>query len=64
MADTISAASARRISLAAQGFGTRHPDAVGTRQLNLLIQRRLARRERRRTDVEVTAARPLSVHAG
>ena len=39
MADTISAASARRISLAAQGFGTRHPDAVGTRQLNLLIQR-------------------------
>jgi spermidine/putrescine transport system permease protein len=32
--------------------------------LNVLIQRRLARRERRRTDVEVTAARPLSVHAG
>src|SRR3954452_10226014 len=44
MADTISAASARRISLAAQGFGTRHPtgpstSGVGTRQLNLLIQR-------------------------
>ena len=39
MADTISGASARRIGLAAQGFGTRHPDAVGTRQLNLLIQR-------------------------
>ena len=32
--------------------------------LNVVIQRRLARRERRRTDVEVTAARPLSVHAG
>ncbi len=39
MADTISPASARRIALAAQGFGTPHPDAVGTRQLNLLIQR-------------------------
>src|SRR3954464_11691599 len=39
MADTISPASARRVSLAAQGFGTRYPDAVGTRQLNLLIQR-------------------------
>ena len=32
--------------------------------LNVVIQRRLARRERRRTDVEVAAARPLSVHAG
>ncbi|HEY7074696.1 MAG TPA: ABC transporter permease [Solirubrobacteraceae bacterium] len=32
--------------------------------LNVLIQRRLARREMRRADVEVAAARPLSVHAG
>src|SRR3954463_5900643 len=32
--------------------------------LNLLIQRRLARREMRRADVEVAVARPLSVHAG
>ncbi|MEP6842550.1 MAG: crosslink repair DNA glycosylase YcaQ family protein [Pseudolysinimonas sp.] len=39
MADTISPASARRIALAAQGFGTPHPPAVGTRQLNLLLQR-------------------------
>ncbi len=44
MPDTISPASARRIALAAQGFGTRHPAApadgqVGTRQLNLVIQR-------------------------
>lgn len=39
MPDTISPASARRIALAAQGFGIPHPDAVGTRQLNLLIQR-------------------------
>jgi spermidine/putrescine transport system permease protein len=32
--------------------------------LNVLIQRRLARREQRRADVEVATARPLSVHAG
>jgi spermidine/putrescine transport system permease protein len=32
--------------------------------LNVLIQRRLARREMRRADVEVATARPLSVHAG
>src|SRR3954468_18426436 len=32
--------------------------------LNVLIQRRLARREMHRADVEVAAARPLSVHAG
>src|SRR5690242_9054455 len=37
---------------------------LGLMGVNVLIQRRLARRERRRTDVEVTAARPLSVHAG
>ncbi|MES1170673.1 MAG: crosslink repair DNA glycosylase YcaQ family protein, partial [Leifsonia sp.] len=39
MADTISPATARRVALAAQGFGSPHPPAVGTRQLNLLIQR-------------------------
>lgn len=39
MADTISPAAARRIALAAQGFDRRHPDLVGTRQLNLLIER-------------------------
>ena len=39
MPDSISPAAARRIALAAQGFGTQHPAAVGTRQLNLLIQR-------------------------
>jgi uncharacterized protein YcaQ len=39
MTDTISPAAARRIALAAQGFGTPHPPAVGTRQLNSLIQR-------------------------
>jgi uncharacterized protein YcaQ len=37
--DTISPASARRIALAAQGFGRPRPDEVGTRQLNLLIER-------------------------
>jgi len=37
--DTISPASARRIALAAQGFGRPRPDKVGTRQLNLLIER-------------------------
>lgn len=39
MADSISPAAARRIALAAQGFARPHPDAVGTRQLNLAIQR-------------------------
>ena len=39
MADTISPASARRIALAAQGFGRPHPEVVGTRQLNLLLER-------------------------
>ena len=39
MLDTISPASARRIALAAQGFGRAHPEVVGTRQLNLLIER-------------------------
>lgn len=38
MVDTLSAAQARRIALAAQGFG-RPPTAVGTRQLNLALQR-------------------------
>jgi uncharacterized protein YcaQ len=37
--DSLSPASARRIALAAQGFGRPRPDAVGTRQLNLMIQR-------------------------
>jgi len=37
--DSLSPASARRIALAAQGFGRPRPDIVGTRQLNLLIQR-------------------------
>jgi uncharacterized protein YcaQ len=37
--ENISAASARRIALAAQGFGVPRPAAVGTRQLNLLLQR-------------------------
>jgi uncharacterized protein YcaQ len=39
VADTVSPAAARRIALAAQGFGRGRPDAVGTRQLNLAIQR-------------------------
>ena len=39
MPDSVSPASARRIALAAQGFGTQHPGLVGTRQLNLLMQR-------------------------
>ncbi len=39
MVDSVSAAQARRIALAAQGFGREHPDAVGTRQLNLVIDR-------------------------
>ncbi len=39
MVDSVSPAAARRIALAAQGFGRARPDAVGTRQLNLTIQR-------------------------
>ena len=39
MPDSLSPASARRIALAAQGFAAPRPDAVGTRQLNLLMQR-------------------------
>lgn len=39
MVDTVSAASARRIALAAQGFARPRPATVGTRQLNALIQR-------------------------
>jgi uncharacterized protein YcaQ len=37
--EKISAASARRIALAAQGFAAPRPSTVGTRQLNLLMQR-------------------------
>jgi uncharacterized protein YcaQ len=37
--EKISAATARRIALAAQGFGTPRPATVGTRQLNLLMER-------------------------
>jgi uncharacterized protein len=37
MATTISAAAARRIALAAQGFGRAKPAAVGTRQLNDVV---------------------------
>ena len=37
--ENVSAASARRIALAAQGFGIPRPASVGTRQLNLLMQR-------------------------
>ncbi|WP_309711229.1 DNA glycosylase AlkZ-like family protein [Pseudolysinimonas sp.] len=39
MPQTISAASARRIALAAQGFGVPRPASVGTRQLNVLMER-------------------------
>ena len=39
MVQTLSAALARRVALAAQGFGRPRPDAVGTRQLNALIDR-------------------------
>lgn len=39
MVDTVSAASARRIALAAQGFARPRPATVGTRQLNALIDR-------------------------
>lgn len=38
MPESLSAAQARRIALAAQGFGSR-PGTVGTRQLNLALQR-------------------------
>lgn len=39
MVDSVSPAQARRIALAAQGFGRTIPGAIGTRQLNLLIER-------------------------
>ncbi len=39
MVQTFSPAQARRIALAAQGFGRPLPEAVGTRQLNLEIER-------------------------
>lgn len=39
MVDTVSAASARRIALAAQGFARPRPAVVGARQLNALIER-------------------------
>ncbi|HEY9478208.1 MAG TPA: crosslink repair DNA glycosylase YcaQ family protein [Microbacteriaceae bacterium] len=39
MKETVSPAMARRIALGAQGFGRRSAAAVGTRQLNLLIDR-------------------------
>jgi uncharacterized protein YcaQ len=39
MVDSLSAAQARRVALAAQGFGDPAPPAVGTRQLNLVIRR-------------------------
>jgi uncharacterized protein YcaQ len=39
MTETLSAALARRVALAAQGFGRARPAAVGTRQLNALIDR-------------------------
>jgi uncharacterized protein len=39
MVDSLSPAAARRVALGAQGFGRPAPGAVGTRQLNGLIQR-------------------------
>ena len=39
MADSFSPAAARRIALAAQGFGRPRPDAVGIRQLNATLAR-------------------------
>ncbi|HEY9497641.1 MAG TPA: crosslink repair DNA glycosylase YcaQ family protein [Terrimesophilobacter sp.] len=39
MVDSVSPSQARRIALAAQGFGRTAPDVVGTRQLNSLIDR-------------------------
>jgi uncharacterized protein YcaQ len=37
--EVLSTAQARRVALAAQGFGRPTPNAVGTRQLNLTLQR-------------------------
>ncbi|GAA4185331.1 crosslink repair DNA glycosylase YcaQ family protein [Gryllotalpicola kribbensis] len=39
MVQTLSAAAARRVALAAQGFGRPAPERVGTRQLNGLFER-------------------------
>ncbi|MBN9606368.1 MAG: YcaQ family DNA glycosylase [Actinomycetales bacterium] len=39
MPDSLSPAAARRVALAAQGFGRPRPATVGTRQLNLLLER-------------------------
>jgi uncharacterized protein YcaQ len=39
MTETLSPAAARRIALAAQGFGRPPPEAVGTRRLNGLLDR-------------------------
>jgi uncharacterized protein YcaQ len=39
MRDSLTAAEARRIALAAQGFGRGRPDAPGTRQLNVALAR-------------------------
>ena len=39
MPESLSAAAARRIALAAQGFGVPRPATIGTRQLNLALQR-------------------------
>ncbi|BDZ44678.1 winged helix-turn-helix domain-containing protein [Naasia aerilata] len=39
MVESLSAAQARRVALAAQGIGRPKPDAVGTRQLNSLVAR-------------------------
>src|SRR5690606_32125382 len=39
VADSLSPAAARRVALAAQGFGAPRPASVGTRQLNSVIRR-------------------------
>ncbi|UYK41153.1 winged helix-turn-helix domain-containing protein [Microbacterium terricola] len=39
MKESLSAAEARRVALAAQGFARPRPDAPGTRQINLALQR-------------------------